>query len=141
MGRAHLIDLGGDEYVGQFRNGKYHGQGKMIYALTGNIYDGDWEDGQHHGQGVLTEVSTGNVYTGGWKYGRKHGSFVLKGVVTDEDKGCCTICYENDMTTAFYDCGHVVACKHCASMIDNCPVCRKPVQARMQIYGVKMTLE
>jgi hypothetical protein len=66
---------------------------------------------------------------------------VLKGQVTEEERGLCTICYEQEMTTAFYDCGHVLACKDCAAKIDNCPICRRRVVGRLQLYGVKMTLE
>lgn len=140
-GEGHLITMNGDEYTGFFRCAKQEGYGKMTYASTGNIYEGEWSEGQHNGQGKLTEAATGNVFEGGWKDGKKHGQFVLKGSVTEEDKGCCTICYINEISTAFYDCGHVVACKDCAARIDNCPVCRRRVVGRLQIYGVKMTLE
>ena len=138
-GGGHLISCNGDEYLGSFRKGLQDGYGKMIYSTTGDVYEGEWLAGEHHGHGKLTEHSTGNVFEGGWQHGRKHGDFVLKGTVTDEDKSCCTICYSREMTTAFYDCGHVVACRECAAMVDNCPVCRKRVMARLQLYGVKMT--
>lgn len=140
-GEGHLIAMSGNEYQGNFRNGLQSGYGRMIYGATGNIYEGAWLDGEHHGLGKLTELATGNVFEGGWKEGKKHGDFVLKGKVTEEDKGCCSICYDKELSTVFYDCGHVVACKDCAERIDNCPVCRKRVLHRMQIYGVKITLE
>ena len=127
--------------MGSFHGDKKEGHGKMIYASTGNIYEGEWKNGQHHGRGKLTEASTGNVFEGGWQDGKKHGDFILRGKVTEEDKGCCTICYVNTMSTAFYDCGHVVACRECASKVDNCPICRKRVLARLEIFGVKMSLE
>ena len=141
QGQGHLITMNGDEYTGQFENGLKSGVGKMTYGATGNIYEGDWADGAHHGHGILTEAATGNVFEGGWKNGKKHGEFVLKGTVTDEDKGCCSICYDKDINTAFYDCGHVVACKECAHKIELCPVCRKRVLARLELFGVKMTFE
>lgn len=140
-GEGHLIAMSGDEYTGSFSGGKQNGTGKMVYASSGNIYEGEWKDGQHHGHGTLTEAANGNVFEGGWQNGKKHGQFVLKGSVTEEDKSCCTICYVNEITTAFYDCGHVVACKDCAARVDNCPICRRRVVGRLQIYGVKMTLE
>lgn len=138
-GGGHLIDINGDEYLGNFANGLKHGYGKMIYASSGDIYDGNWVEGKHHGIGKLTEFSSGNVFEGGWLDGKKHGPFVLKGTVTEEDKSCCTICYENEMTTAFVDCGHVVACRECAARIEICPVCRRRIQAKLQLFGVKLS--
>lgn len=137
-GGGYHIDTNGDEYLGKFENGLKHGFGKMIYAATGDIYEGEWSQDKHHGQGRLTELSSGNVFEGGWLKGRKHGPFVLKGTVTEEEKSCCTICYDQEMTTAFYDCGHVVACRDCANRITICPVCRRDVHARLQLYGVKL---
>ncbi|KAK0911268.1 hypothetical protein LTR02_003484 [Friedmanniomyces endolithicus] len=141
QGQGHLVSMSGDEYIGAFYQGKQEGHGKMVYALTGNVYEGQWLAGQHHGHGTLTEVATGNVFEGGWREGKKHGQFVLRGLVTEEDRGLCTICYEREMTTAFYDCGHVLACRECAARIDNCPICRRRVVGRLQLFGVKMTLE
>lgn len=140
-GEGHLIASNGDEYRGNFDRGIFDGKGTMVYADSGNTYSGDWQDGKHHGQGTYTELATGNVFEGGWKEGKRHGSFVLRGTVTDEDKGRCQICYEKDMSTAFYDCGHVLACRECASQIENCPVCRKRVLARLELYGVKVSME
>jgi hypothetical protein len=65
----------------------------------------------------------------------------LRGTVTEDDKGCCQICYSRKMNTAFYECGHVVACKECAAQIEDCPVCRKRVLARLELYGVKVSME
>lgn len=140
-GDGHLITLNGDEYVGTFARGKQTGAGKMIYGSNGNIYEGEWLDGKHHGQGKLIEASTGNVFEGGFKHGKKHGAFVLTGKFTEEDRAACTICFVNEMNTAFYDCGHVVACKECANKINDCPVCRRRVVSRLQLFGVKMVLE
>jgi hypothetical protein len=140
-GEGHLIYTNGDEYKGLFANGLPSGTGTMIYATTGNTYSGDWLEGRHHGQGTYTELVTGNVFEGGFKEGKRSGSFVLRGTVTDEDKGLCQICYCRSMTTAFYECGHVLACKECAAQIENCPVCRKRVLARLELYGVKVSME
>ena len=140
-GEGHLIAMNGDEYIGAFLAGLKSGQGKIIYAHTGNTYEGQWAEDQHHGQGILTEAKTGNVFEGGWKHGKKSGQFVLKGTVTDEDKGCCSICYDKEINTAFYDCGHVVACRECANKIDQCPICRRRVVARLELFGVKMTFD
>lgn len=140
-GQGHLIHTNGNEYEGLFANGLPSGKGTMTYSTSGNTYTGDWLEGKHHGQGIYTELATGNVFEGGWKEGKRSGKFVLKGTVTDEDKGRCQICYEKDMTTAFYECGHVLACKDCAAQIETCPVCRKRVLARLELFGVKVSME
>jgi hypothetical protein len=140
-GEGHLIYTNGDEYKGSFAHGLPSGKGTMIYAASGNTYDGDWIEGKHHGQGTYKELATGNVFEGGWKEGKRSGSFVLRGTVTDEDKGLCQICYTRDMTTAFYECGHVLACRDCAMQVESCPICRKRVLARLELYGVKVSME
>ena len=39
----------GDKYVGQWKNGKYNGQG--TYTSKKNKLEGEWKDGKMHGQG------------------------------------------------------------------------------------------
>ena len=56
------------EYVGQFKNGKFHGQGTFTYKKDGAVYVGEWKDNKPHGQGVLT-YSDGKVEKGIWKDG------------------------------------------------------------------------
>lgn len=138
-GGGNLISLDGNEYLGEFNNGMKHGFGEMTYATTGDNYKGNWVNDLPHGQGTLTEKSSGNVYTGGFQHGKKHGKFTLTGTVTDEDKNLCSICYEAEIDTAFYRCGHVVACHDCAQQIVDCPVCRQPVSDRLQLYGVTIS--
>lgn len=140
-GDGHLVRTNGDEYVGNFSHRLPSGKGTMVYGASGNTYEGEWLNGQHHGQGRLTELQTGNVFEGGWKDGRRHGSFVLRGTVTDDDKQGCQICYDREMNTAFYDCGHVLACQQCSTLIEVCPVCRKRVIARLELFGVKVSME
>jgi len=38
-------------YMGEFRNNKKHGFGKMIYKNTGDMYFGRFEDDEIHGVG------------------------------------------------------------------------------------------
>ncbi len=140
-GPGHIIFQNGDEYIGSFAHSQKSGHGRMIYAASGNVYDGEWKDDEQHGFGKLVEASSGNVFEGGWKEGKKHGDFVLRGTMTDDDKGCCGICYDREINTAFYDCGHVMACKECAGKIEVCPICRKRVMARLELFGVRMTFE
>lgn len=43
----------GREYVGEYKDGLYHGQGTLIWA-NGDKYVGEFKEGLQHGQGTLT---------------------------------------------------------------------------------------
>ena len=49
-------------YVGSFKNGKKHGQGKEDYVSGGN-YEGFFRDGLKHGEGKLCFID-GSYYMG-----------------------------------------------------------------------------
>ena len=51
-------------YVGDFRDGDFHGQGTYIW-VNGNVYIGRWRDGKMHGWGTLT-FPNGDKYEGIW---------------------------------------------------------------------------
>ena len=42
----------GNKYVGEWKEGKEHGQGTFASALGGK-YVGEWKDGKKHGQGIF----------------------------------------------------------------------------------------
>jgi hypothetical protein len=74
-----------NKYKGEFKNGNFHGKGKMIYA-NGDIYEGKWERGSPYGYGRL-EYSNGDVYEGEWKDDKMHGKgkiFYRSGAVQKE---------------------------------------------------------
>jgi len=54
----------GDRYVGNFLNGKYHGNG-MLYK-GGDRYVGNFQDGKKSGKGSIT-FPNGGGYVGEWK--------------------------------------------------------------------------
>lgn len=139
-GQGRLICANGDVYRGEFRDGEITGSGTMFYK-NGDVYEGSWLLGHHHGHGKLTENKTGNIYEGGWKEGRRHGRFILRGTVADEDSSYCQICYDNVVDTAFVSCGHTLTCKRCAQAVTSCPVCRKPISARLELFGVKISTQ
>ena len=60
----------GDNYVGEFKGGKQHGQGTYNYA-NGEKYVGEWQDGKKHGQGIYTDVN-GDKYVGEWQDGKRY---------------------------------------------------------------------
>ena len=59
-------------YDGEFKNGKFHGQGILIDPL-GTKYAGEWKNGMPDGKGTLTD-SDGTKFIGEWKNGKKDGS-------------------------------------------------------------------
>jgi hypothetical protein len=58
----------GSKYSGEFKDGKYHGQGTIINA-AGDKYIGGWKDGNFYGKGTLT-YSNGDKKSGIWKDGK-----------------------------------------------------------------------
>ena len=60
----------GLKYVGEFKDGKWHGQGTL--AFDGNKYVGEFKDNKIHGYGTWTRVN-GDKYVGEWKDSKKHG--------------------------------------------------------------------
>ena len=61
----------GYAYVGDFRNGKPHGQGTMTYAGS-NKYVGEWRDGRRDGEGTMW-YPIGHKYVGEWRDNRRNG--------------------------------------------------------------------
>ena len=61
----------GTKYVGEFKDGNYHGQGTYTGA-GGTKYVGGWKDGNYHGQGTHTWIN-GSKYVGEFKDGIQHG--------------------------------------------------------------------
>ena len=60
----------GNEYTGEFKDDKRHGQGTLEYSFW-KKYVGEWKDDKRHGQGTL--VDDGTTYIGGWKDDKKSG--------------------------------------------------------------------
>ena len=61
----------GNKYVGEFRVGKYHGHGTVTFP-NGDNYVGEVKDDKYHGHGTLTWAN-GDKYVGEWRYGKRHG--------------------------------------------------------------------
>ena len=64
-------DFKGDKYVGEYKDGKYNGQGTYT-AANGNKYVGEYKDDKRNGQGTYTFAS-GNKYVGEYKDGKYNG--------------------------------------------------------------------
>ncbi|CAI2359156.1 unnamed protein product [Moneuplotes crassus] len=89
------------EYIGEVKNGKRHGKGKITFS-DGREYEGLWEDdlrigygvkkylngdhyvgsfsmGKAHGKGIYTWQNS-DIYDGEWKNGVKEGNGMWKGI-------------------------------------------------------------
>ena len=132
-GKGHLIYSNGNVYTGSFFEGRRDGHGSMTYR-NGDNYTGNWSKGRYDGEGMFTEAATGNKHTGNWQEGKRYGEGITYWKVSEEEKRLCRICFEAEADAAFYDCGHVVACKTCADRCEDCPVCRKEVRDVIKIY-------
>lgn len=63
----------GVSYVGNWLNGKKHGQGRMDYDADGrSFYEGDWHDNLKHGWGIR-QYESGNIYEGMWYKHQRQG--------------------------------------------------------------------
>ena len=64
-GKGKAIMAEGFKYIGEFKNGKFHGQGSFTYP-DGGKYIGEFKDGLETGHGTFT-YADGGKYIGEWK--------------------------------------------------------------------------
>jgi hypothetical protein len=74
----------GRKYVGEYKNHKKHGQGTYTYS-NGDKYVGEWKKAKYSGYGTFF-YSNGDKYIGKWKKGRRHGEGTLILVNTNKIK-------------------------------------------------------
>ena len=74
----------GSKYIGEFKNGKYYGQGTITNS-AGDKYIGGWKDGKFYGKGTLT-YSNGDKKSGIWKDGIINNQNSLTSSNTDQKK-------------------------------------------------------
>ncbi|KAL4108411.1 hypothetical protein PRIC1_000127 [Phytophthora ramorum] len=73
-GHATYTYISGDEYEGDFVEGKREGYGIYLERATGNQYDGAWLGDERHGRGMLTsKTSGGYIYDGEWVHDMRCG--------------------------------------------------------------------
>jgi hypothetical protein len=61
----------GNEYIGEWKDVKFHGQGTLT-STAGDKYVGGWKENEMYGLGTFT-FATGDKYTGEFKDGKYHG--------------------------------------------------------------------
>ncbi|MDG2187607.1 MAG: hypothetical protein P8K09_05030, partial [Hyphomicrobiales bacterium] len=74
----------GEQYVGEHKDGKRHGQGTNTYS-NGEQYVGEYKDDEYHGQGTYT-FRDGTKQEGIFK----EGTFLYENIaITNEDEEFC----------------------------------------------------
>lgn len=73
-GLGHQTWCDGRVYDGQFENGKFSGQGRMVWHTQKGLltYDGQYKDDLKHGMGKFVWAD-GRTYDGSWQSGKRHG--------------------------------------------------------------------
>ena len=71
MCESALLSSNGGKYVGEFKDGVFHGQGTFTY-IDGNEYTGTWAENKRDGQGTFTYID-GSEYTGTWAGDKRDG--------------------------------------------------------------------
>ena len=74
-------------YAGEFKDDKYHGQGKLYNQFCTLEYEGQWEDGWRSGEGTEYYPIGFAKYVGTWKRGRYDGKGVFTLTNRDVIKG------------------------------------------------------
>ncbi len=72
--------IGGNYYIGSFKNNSAQGKGIVYYHDNKIAYDGDWINGKPNGYGKYN-YKNGEYYIGQWKNYLKHG----KGTMYDSN--------------------------------------------------------
>jgi len=76
---------------------KIRGQGQKTYSVTGEVYVGQWRDGKRHGNGKLMKPENSNtvdngiekkIYEGQWRDDNRHG-FGRQLYKWDDSPGLC----------------------------------------------------
>jgi len=65
-GKGKLLRTNGNQYEGEWKDNKYHGQGILIIKASGERYDGKWENNMRNGKGT-NYFADGTSKEGIWK--------------------------------------------------------------------------
>ena len=97
-GKETLNLPNGDIYEGDFSNGAYNGQGKLI-SKNGNIYTGGFANSKRDGKG-LYRWKNGDEYSGSWAMGIRNGDGIFR--FTNGDTYACGFINGKLKTTGKY---------------------------------------
>ena len=90
-----MVWIGTQFYEGYFKEGKFHGKGKLELQ-DGSWYDGDWVRGRKQGKGTH-RIDQEHLYEGEFMNDKKHGQGTMS-TCTKESGGISVqkVKYNND---------------------------------------------
>ena len=71
LGHGKLTYADGDQYIGEWKDGKKSGYGELLYT-NGDKFSGHWLEDKASGMGRL-DYQNGDYYEGQWELDRRHG--------------------------------------------------------------------
>lgn len=73
-GTGHQTWTDGRVFDGQFADGRFQGQGKMVWRKEKGLmtYEGQYKEDKKHGQGKFVWID-GRSWDGAWREGKRHG--------------------------------------------------------------------
>jgi len=128
-----LMDCSGNKvlYVGEFRYKRPHGKGRLFWPSTQyEAFIGDFESGEPKKGNFLNEHG---FFVGHME--RAFGGWAPHGFQADDptDPGLCSVCLDRPSMQVeqkfFQPCGHGQVCTVCAASLNECPLCREPVES------------
>ena len=51
-----------------------------------------------------------------------------------KDQQTCKICMDHEIGVVFQTCGHLISCVQCARALNDCPLCRQPIDGTVKTY-------
>lgn len=77
-GKGTLTRRNRSEYVGDFFEGKMHGNGTMTFEDRTSTYTGEWFENEMQGQGVLTATNPETKFTGEFKNNLRYNGYSVE---------------------------------------------------------------
>ena len=141
----------GSSYTGFFSYGQYNGTG--TYENDDIILQGEWRNDKKHGGFFITNKKKFTTSRQIWVDDRRVSnipmqymapnmlrtenkpSMIRKEPTLNHDKKCIT-CIENAADATNNLCGHVCMCYGCLMKVDECPICRCPINLVLKLYTI-----
>lgn len=51
-----------------------------------------------------------------------------------DGESCCIICEDNASIIMFMPCNHISFCKQCATLLNECPLCKKHIDHKIRVF-------
>mmetsp|Transcript_42636 Transcript_42636/g.109728 ORF Transcript_42636/g.109728 Transcript_42636/m.109728 type:complete len:113 (-) Transcript_42636:6871-7209(-) len=65
---------------------------------------------------------------------RRRNELLEKERADEEERKMCKVCFANDACAVLLPCGHICVCEACALQLEDCPICKTPIEERKRVY-------